>query len=411
MIIKLKCLLAIQLLMALGSLPLAAQDDRLRGTLPLEWEGDIASRLIDSCDAFLLNKIQEVAKERSTHWSRDLTSPGDYILSIQDERSQFAKLLGMDDQRIHFEKPQILGKVGVGKGYSIYAASWPVIGQINGYGLLVIPDSSQMKNPVIVIPDADQTPEDVIGLTDFSDPTQQGARYFAEKGHYVVIPALINRQPWRDNISNRAFIYRSAFTLGKHIIGYELHKVMAIVDWFESTQANRIIVSGYGEGGLLAFYAGALDPRIDETMVSGYFGPRENIWQEPACHNVFGLLNQFGDAEIATLIAPRKLVIHTDQSAPNVEILPGGKGKPARFMDFDLGGVEAEMTKAKSLTEGLDWDISIEASKNAIGPRPERLENVDMFARHMKMWQEMDRHNQGLLLESPLRAEGIYEKP
>ena len=44
---------------------------------------------------------------------------------------------------------------------------------------------------------------------------------------------------------------------------------------------------------------GALDARIDAVCVSGYFGPRENVWQEPIYRNVFGLLEQFGDAELA----------------------------------------------------------------------------------------------------------------
>ena len=66
---------------------------------------------------------------------------------------------------------------------------------------------------------------------------------------------------------------------------------------------------GYGDGGMLALYAGAVDTRIDAVGVSGYFGPREGIWEEPIDRNVFGLLEQFGDAELATLIAPRSLVI------------------------------------------------------------------------------------------------------
>ena len=33
--------------------------ESLAGTQPLDWEGDIASRLIDSADAFLLKKIEE----------------------------------------------------------------------------------------------------------------------------------------------------------------------------------------------------------------------------------------------------------------------------------------------------------------------------------------------------------------
>src|SRR5690606_238672 len=35
----------------------------------------------------------------------------------------------------------------------------------------------------------------------------------------------------------------------------------------------------------------------------------EALWKEPADRNVFGLLREFGDAEIASLVAPRPLVI------------------------------------------------------------------------------------------------------
>ena len=43
--------------------------------------------------------------------------------------------------------------------------------------------------------------------------------------------------------------------------------------------------------------------------MSGYFRTRERIWEEPIYRNVWALLTEFGDAEIASLIAPRPLVI------------------------------------------------------------------------------------------------------
>ena len=64
-------------------------------------------------------------------------------------------------------------------------------------------------------------------------------------------------------------------------------------------------VAGYGEGGLIAFYAAATDPESTRVWSSGYFDPQERIWEEPIYRNVLGLLREFGDAEIATLIAPR----------------------------------------------------------------------------------------------------------
>ena len=86
-------------------------------------------------------------------------------------------------------------------------------------------------------------------------------------------------------------------------------------------------VVGWGEGGLIALYAAAADTRIDAACVSGYFDSRQDIWREPIDRNVFGLLEQFGDAELASLIAPRALII--DAARGPEATIPGGRGAPA----------------------------------------------------------------------------------
>ena len=99
--------------------------------------------------------------------------------------------------------------------------------------------------------------------------------------------------------------------LGRHVIGYEIQKVLAAVDWFERRNRDgpvRLGVAGWGEGGLLALYSAAVDRRVDATLVSGYFAPRERLWQEPIYRNLFGVLNEFGDANLARLIVPRACV-------------------------------------------------------------------------------------------------------
>ena len=141
-------------------------------------------------------------------------------------------------------------------------------------------------------------------------PESQFARRLAESGCLVVVPVLIDRKMekrnGRANLSNREYIYRSAFELGRHLIGYELQKLLAVVDWFAKDAPGRKRgVIGWGEGGELALYAAALDSRIDAACVSGYFTSRQNLWSEPIYRNVFGLLREFGDAEIATMISPR----------------------------------------------------------------------------------------------------------
>src|SRR6266498_725340 len=107
--------------------------------------------------------------------------------------------------------------------------------------------------------------------------------------------------------------------MGRHIIGYEVQKVLSAVDWFKQTGDKdlKVGVAGYCEGGLIAFYSAAVDKRIDAVLVSGYFNSRQKVWDEPIYRNVWGLLTEFGDAEITTLIAPRPIVIEYS-SIPNI---------------------------------------------------------------------------------------------
>jgi cephalosporin-C deacetylase-like acetyl esterase len=156
--------------------------------------------------------------------------------------------------------------------------------------------------------------------------------------------------PGRANLTNREFVYRPAFELGRHIMGYELQKVLAGVDWFAKEAEKesggrqlsgtlRIGVVGYGEGGMLAFYAGSLDARITSTYLSGYFGPRNHLWQQPIDRNIFDQLNGFADAELAAMIYPRSALF--EHSRYPTGRLPSEGGAPAalaRFTDVEASG-------------------------------------------------------------------------
>ena len=75
---------------------------------------------------------------------------------------------------------------------------------------------------------------------------------------------------------------------------------------------------------LLAIYSAAVDTRIDAALVSGYFHNRSDVWEEPIYRNVWCLLTEFGDAEIAGLIAPRKLIVEAC-AVPEIEGPPAVK--------------------------------------------------------------------------------------
>jgi dienelactone hydrolase len=222
--------------------------------------------------------------------------------------------------------------------------------------------------------------------------------------------------------------------LGRHIIGYELQKVLALVDWLESKGGSSAStgVVGYGEGGLLALYAGAVDPRIDIVGVSGYFDSRQNIWQEPLDRNVFGLLTEFGDAEAASMVAPRRLVVEAC-AHPAVVIPPGTGGGPGRIETPALKTVTSELERAIALQGSLDApQPKLIASGDGSGPfgtaaflaailqglAPQAtLATTESTVKHLRtgfdpqlrlrtQFDEINRHTQRLLAESPhARAE------
>lgn len=411
-----------------ASLGRAAEPETLPNTQPLMMQGDIASQLVGGADRFLLRKLAESTDAREQYWQRDITSAEAYEKSLAPNRQRLARILGVRDARaplIELElaattsQPALLGK---GKQYEIFKVRWPAFGDVYGEGLLLEPAGGKMLAQVIAIPDADQTPEQLVGLAEGIPPQLQFARRLAEQGYRVVVPVLISRKlqkrNGRANLSDREFVYRPAFEMGRHIIGYEVQKILAVVDWLSQDPERsryRIAVVGYGEGGGLALYAGALDRRIDATLVSGYFEDRNRVWEQPIDRNVFGLLREFGDAELAAMIA-RRLLIIDDTPGPKVE-LPGEGGAPGKLVPATTAKAEFERAKSllKKMPAPLDWNFVTDheaaleklcglLSSKPLSPDqgpPQLVGKLpDPAARQIRQIHELDRHNQRLLTES-----------
>ena len=140
------------------------------------------------------------------------------------------------------------GPVARGQGYEVFAVRWPAFGDVCGEGLLLSPTGRVPVANVVAIPDADQTPEQLVGLTEGIAPESQFARRLAESGCQVVIPTLISRRKERvSSFSNREFVYRPAYELGRHLIGYEIQKALAAVDWM-ATQGLKSSAKIGGDG-------------------------------------------------------------------------------------------------------------------------------------------------------------------
>ncbi len=311
---------------------LADPPPTLPATRPMTEGGDLSRQMLDGLHRFVERKLDESVGARAKLWNRDFSSPAAYERSVQANRESFRKIIGVVDPRLpvsmeRFGDDDSPALVAEDDAFRAYQVRWRVLEGVHGEGLLLEP-KREVRGQVIAIPDADQTPEQVAGLAPGVPPESPFARRFAANGFRVLIPALVSRgiefsgnpRVAMTNQPHREWIYRQAYQMGRHIIGYEVQKVLAAVDWMKSDprQRAKVGVAGYGEGGLIALYAAALDPRIDAALVSGYFGPRERVWTEPIYRNLWGLLQEFGDAELASLMAPRGLVVEASR-APRVD--------------------------------------------------------------------------------------------
>ncbi len=139
--------------------------------------------------------------------------------------------------------------------------------------------------------------------------------------------------------------------MGRGLLGYEVQEVLSAVDALTALKPSLPVgIFGYGEGGLIGLYAGALDQRVQSVAVCGYFGSRQDLWQEPLDRNVFGLLQHFGDAELAGLIWPRTLIVEASRGPE--QTWSGGRGAPARLVSPPQAEVADQWQRAEQLYTG-----------------------------------------------------------
>ncbi|MBL8179806.1 MAG: hypothetical protein JNK48_34320 [Bryobacterales bacterium] len=295
-------------------LPFALSAQPLPGTLPLDWTGDSAGLVVSGIHRFL------------DSYRKPPSSP---------TRERLAYILGATEplQRRPMER---LG------GHRV---RWQVLDTLAGEGLLLQP-KTKPRLFVVAIPDAGES------LESFAAGMPST---LAAAGATVLIPQIVDRADTfsgvpgarQTNMPHREFLWRQLYPLGRHIIGVEVQKVLAA---FPENLAVPKAIAGYGEGGLIALHAAALDPSIETVLVSGYFGPRDELWKEPVYRDVWGLLPDYRDASLASLILPRRLIVETApgprvDGPPQEEKDKRGAAPHGSLAPFTPQQVEAEIAR------------------------------------------------------------------
>lgn len=381
-----------------------AADDVLPGTQKLELTEPLDVVMVRGISEFAEQEIALSRDRREAHWNRDYSSPEAYEKSIAPNRERLRTYIGAVDERVQN------APVWFDSFASLTGRPQAQLEVLDGVTCRGVWNGATTNKAVIYVPDAAYDPEMLFGYHPGLPPHEQIARRLHDEFDIgVFIPTLINRSDEFSgnaavrftNQPHREFVYRGSFEMGRHIVGYEVQKILAMVDSLiamrqmekvlpEHQKWFPITVWGHGEGGLLAMMAAAIDPRIDVCIVSGYFQEREGVWQEPIYRNVWRQLAEFGDAEIASLIAPRSLVIEAC-SVPEVAGPPAvrsgraGGAAPGKVRTAAIDSVEREFARAKSHYEKLGEPDSILLLKSGDGTGPVGSDRLfELLRRSMK---------------------------
>ena len=215
----------------------AVQVGTLPNTQPLAWDDDLSTRMMDGLHRYIERKIAGSAAHRSNYWNRNFASVQAYEESIRPNRERFARIIGIADPRVstvmeRFGDDDNPALVAETDRYRIYQVRWSVLEGVTGEGLLLEPKDSTGWAPHCAPGRRSDSGTDSRLAPGVEGPSQF-ARRLAENGFQVVVPVLINRSDeWSGNPHvawtnqpHREWIYRQAYHMGRHIIGYEVQKV------------------------------------------------------------------------------------------------------------------------------------------------------------------------------------------
>lgn len=155
------------------------------------------------------------------------------------------------------------------------------------------------------------TPE-IVSSIDNSENYNDYVQRIIKRGVNVFCPQLLlwNKEKIKPDNYDRHDIDSKLKQLGSSITALEMQEITSILNYFikkEKINKDMIGVAGMSYGGMYAMFLGAYDKRYKAVLSSCFFNDRfEHSWVDWSYFNSQLL---FTDAEIASLIYPRKLYV------------------------------------------------------------------------------------------------------
>ena len=288
-------------------------------------------------DRYFEDRIARAATARAAYWQRlDLSGVAAFERSAASYRRDWAGYLGVPEPGaapLHVKRVKV-------REFATHAA-WRVwfdtVPGVQAYGILLVPRHPAGKKPALLCVHGHLgTPEIVAGFLPDEAVQDDIYRVFGRtavlRGYVVWCPLILGyyseeREPAEGpTAQGRDLLHKKALLTGRTLMGLEAAKLRRAVDFLQTlpeVDPRRIGIYGLSKGGHYALYTAALEPRLQATVVSGGFNDRARKLLVPKTgpgmffltythrdeYFLPDLLERFGDAEIAWMVAPRPLMI------------------------------------------------------------------------------------------------------
>lgn len=264
--------------------------------------------------------VTQYPQRAAKAWKRDYSSVEAYAKSVETQREGWRKVI----------KPPALVKTGDVRRVphpplAELKAEWVTVplGGLTAEGVFALPERASREKPVplvIVQHGIGSFPERNFGVMDQGDAYHSYARELVASGFAVIAPLNLR------SVERRNRIERLCRLADLSLPGIELTRMQRLLDETlhdPRIDPQRVGMWGLSLGGLATMFWTPLEPRIKVAVVAGWFNHRRNKMVIPdqrySCfletkeeHAFFhGWLTAFSDADVASLICPRPLLIQT----------------------------------------------------------------------------------------------------
>lgn len=265
-------------------------------------------------------------QDRSQWWRRDYASSDAYLQSVAPNRARWRAALG---DAASLPLPPARGEVAweafaEDETMSARRLLLPIAGDLRARAVLAVPKGVQGPVPLVIAQHGiESSPEKVFGFDDPTGGYKGYGRALVQAGFAVLAPQHVTgHQP-------RSRLQRMCTMLGITLWGLELYKLQRLLDAVAALaeiDAERIGMWGISLGGAYTLFATPLEPRIRAAVCTAWFNdrfrkmiiddPRYSCFLSTTEEYVFipRWLVEFDDADLASLICPRPLLVQTGKA-------------------------------------------------------------------------------------------------